>query len=459
MSALTTKHVDRRQGSARQSQLVLALACLGSFSVIIDATIVSITLPDLRADLGFTPATLPWAVNAYMLAFAGGLLFGGRCADVFGRRRILLVGLGIFTVARVAVGFADSPVFLLIARAVQGLGGALLMPVTLSMLTAAFVEPAARARALAIWSAVGAAGAAAGPVLGGVLTQVAGWRWVFFVIAPLGVIGMIGAMVVLPPRDTAVVRPRLDVLGAVLVTAGITGVVLAIMRSAAAGFGDPTVYVAMLAGVALIAMFAVHQAFWSAEPLVPLSIFRLRSVTSANVVIFLLGVGFLGSPVLLSLYMQDVYGYSPLLAGVGYLPSGVAMICGSRSAGWLTVRLGPRRAAALCCAIGGTGFACTAVGIALNAPYFWSVLVAGMIFGFGTAAAFTPLTVAATDGVPPERNGLAAGVLNTVRQTSGAVGLAALSAVALNAGYATAFAVCAACLVAAGVVARILMPH
>ncbi|WP_280410213.1 DHA2 family efflux MFS transporter permease subunit [Nocardia brasiliensis] len=448
----------RAEQPTRQQVLVLALACLGSFSVVMDATIVSITLPDLRADLGFTPAALPWAVNAYTLAFAGCLLFGGRCADVFGRRRILLAGLGIFTVARVAAGFADTPGFLLAARAVQGFGGALLMPVTLSMLTATFLEPAGRARALAIWSAVAAAGAAAGPVLGGLLTELAGWRWVFFVLAPVGVVGMIGAFVVLPRQVRAVARARLDVVGAVLVTAGITGVVLAIMRSAAASWTDPGVLGAVLGGSALIAIFAVHQAFWSAEPLLPLTIFRLRSVTSANIVIFLLGAGFLGSPILLSLYLQDVYGYSPFLAGIGYLPSGIAMVVGSRSAGWLTVRFGARRAAMLCCAIGGLGFLGTALGIALGAPYFWSVLVSGMIFGYGTAAAFTPLTVAATDGVPPERNGLAAGVLNTVRQTSGAVGLAALSAIALSAGYGAAFAACGVCLGAACLVAGALMP-
>ncbi|KAA8889633.1 DHA2 family efflux MFS transporter permease subunit [Nocardia colli] len=440
-------------------RLVLILACIGSFSVIMDATIVSVTLPDLRADLGFTPAALPWAVNAYTLAFAGCLLFGGRCADVFGRRRIMFVGMGIFTVARVAVGLADSPAFLLTARAVQGLGGALLMPVTLSMLTTAFVEPAARARALALWSAVGAAGAASGPVVGGLLTELAGWRWVFFVLAPLGVIGMVGAILVLPPQVSAAPRMRLDIVGALLVTAGITGVVLAIMRSAAVGWTDSGVLGALLGGFALLGIFGIHQTYWAADPILPFDVFRIRSVSSANAVMFLVGAGFLASPVLLALYLQDVHGFSPLLAGVGYLPVGVAMTAGSRSAGWLTVRLGVRTATVLCCAVSATGLAGTAICIALDASYFWTVLICGAILGYGTAAAFTPITVAATNGVPPDRNGLAAGVLNTVRQTSGAVGLAALSAIALSAGYAPSFATCALCLTAAGLVALVTMPR
>ncbi|WP_405164105.1 MFS transporter [Nocardia sp. NBC_01499] len=461
MSVYTTAvtRARGRIGRWEPRRLVLVLACVGSFSVVLDATIVSVTLPDLRADLGFSPAALPWAVNAYTLAFAGCLLFGGRCADVFGRRRIMLIGMGLFTVARVAVGLAESPAFLLIARAAQGVGGALLMPVTLSMLTTTFVEPSTRARALAMWSAVGAAGAASGPVIGGLLTQLVGWRLVFFVLAPLGVAGMVGAFLVLPPRLSGTSRARLDIVGALLVTTGITGVVLAIMRSAAVGWADGMVLGALLGGFALIGIFGVHQTYWAADPILPLDIFRIRSVSSANAVMFLVGAGFLASPVLLSLYLQDVHGYSPMLAGVGYLPVGVAMIAGSRSAGWLTVRLGVRTATMLCCAISTTGLTWTAACIALDASYFWTVLISGAILGYGTAAAFTPITVAATDGVSAERSGLAAGVLNTVRQTSGAVGLAALSAVSLAAGYAASFTACAVCLAAASLVAMVTMPR
>jgi EmrB/QacA subfamily drug resistance transporter len=448
---------------------VLALACAGTFVVILDATIVSVALPAIRFGLGFSPGALTWVVNAYTLAFAGFLLLGGRLSDEFGLRRMFVLGMSLFTVARLAAGLAGSPELLLIARTVQGFGGALLMPVTLSLLTTTFTEPARRARALGTWSAVGAAGAAAGPVIGGLLTQWAGWRSVFFVSVPIGVVAVVAAGAVLPVRVRSGSRGRLDVLGAVLSTAGLVGVVYAVMRSSADGWLLP-----LLGGLLLLGVFLVHQHRWADEPLVALGIFRLRSVLSGNVVIFLLGLGLLASPILLSLYLQDVHGYSPLQAGLAYLPVGVAMFAGSRSASGLSVRLGPRRATALFCAIGAVGFAGVAALAGVHASYVVSVLLPGMVFGFGTAAAFTPITVAATSGVPERQNGLAAGVLNTVRQTSGAIGLAASTALAaavtaawrsttgpaeaLVHGYTAAFIASAVCLAAAAVVAAVAMP-
>ncbi|EMD28078.1 DHA2 family efflux MFS transporter permease subunit [Amycolatopsis azurea] len=452
---------------------VLALACSGSFVVILDATIVSVALPAIRFGLGFSSGALTWVVNAYTLAFAGFLLLGGRLCDEFGVRRMFVLGMSLFTVARLAAGLAASPETLLVARTVQGFGGALLMPVTLSLLTTTFTEPERRARALGTWSAVGAAGAAAGPVIGGLLTQWAGWRWVFFVSVPIGVVAVLAATV-LPPRDRSRPRGRLDVLGAVLSTAGLVGVVYAVMGSSADGWGSGSVLSPLLGGLVLLGVFLLHQHRWADEPLVALGIFRLRSVSSGNVVIFLLGLGFLASPILLSLYLQDVHGYSPLRAGLAYLPVGVAMFAGAQTAGGLSVRLGPRRATTLCCAIGAAGLAGVAALTGPHASYVVSVLLPGMVFGFGTAAAFTPITVAATSGVPEWQNGLAAGLLNTVRQTSGAIGLAALTALAAAVtatwqtggppgeaqvhGYTAAFFASAVCLAAAAVVAAVAMP-
>ncbi|MCO1582538.1 DHA2 family efflux MFS transporter permease subunit [Crossiella sp. SN42] len=445
----------------RTDKLILLLACACAFMVIMDATIVSVALPDIGGALGFPAESLPWVVNAYTLAFAGFLLLGGRCADTFGQRRILLLSLGLFTLARTLGGLATGPGLLLAARAAQGLGGALLMPVTLSLLTTTFTDPDRRTRALATWSSVGAVGAASGPVVGGLLTEALSWRWVFFVTVPIGVAAMVLAARILPPRDRADSPARLDTVGAVLATAGLVGVVYAVMGSAQAGLASPSVFGPLLGGVLLLAVFLVHQARWAADPLVPLGVFRLGSVAAANGVMFLLGLGFFASPVLVSLYLQYVSGATPMEAGLGYLPIGVAMYLGARAAGWLTVRWGARRATVLCCLVGAAGFLATGALLGVDQPYLIAVAVPGAVLGLGSAAAFTPITVAATAGLPPHHNGLAAGLLNAIRQTSGAIGLAVLSTVsatvsggqatrpALAAGYSAAFLLSAAFLVAA----------
>lgn len=455
----------------RTPTLILLLACACAFMAIMDATIVSVALPGIAVGVGLSAESLPWVVNAYTLAFAGFLLLGGRCADAFGQRRIVLLGLVLFTAARTVGGLATGPGLLLAARAVQGLGGALLMPVTLSLLTTTFTEPDRRTRALGTWSAVGATGAAAGPVLGGLLTEGLSWRWVFFVTVPLGLAAIALAMRILPPRDRADGPGRLDAVGAVLATAGLVGVVYAVMESARQGLGSPAVWGPLLGGVLLLVVFLVHQARWAADPLVPLGVFRLGSVAAANVVMFLLGLGFFASPILISLYLQYVSGASPLAAGLGYLPIGVALCLGAQVAGPLTVRWGPRRATVVCCLVGAAGFLGMGAAIGVDRPYLLAVALPGIVLGLGSAAAFTPITVAATSGLPPGQNGLAAGLLNAIRQTSGAIGLAVLSTVSaavagapatrasLAEGYAAALLLSAAFLIAAALAAVFLKPE
>ncbi len=288
-----------------RSTWVLVLACAVTFVVIMDATIVSVALPDIRAEVGFSPATLPWVVNAYTLAFAGFLLLGGRVADVAGRRPTLIAGTVVFTVFRSVAGLTDDPAVLLVARTVQGIGGALLIPVTLALITTTFTDPAARVRALGTWSAVGGIGAALGPVIGGLLIDWVGWRWVFHVTVPVGVAVVVCAALVLPRTPPRVPHPRLDLVGAMLGTVGLLGVIFSIMRSAASSWTAPEVWGPLLAGILLVGVFLLHQARTS-EPLMPLDLFHERAVSSANTVMFLLGLGFFASPVLISLYLQDV---------------------------------------------------------------------------------------------------------------------------------------------------------
>lgn len=460
-----------------RDRAILSLACCGSFVVILDATIVSVALPDIRSALDMTTSALPWTVNAYTLAFAGFLLVGGRLSDRYGQRRVFMLGMIVFTLARAAAGLADATWLLLTARAVQGLGGALLMPVTLSLLTTRFTTATARAKALGTWSAVGAVAAASGPVIGGILTQWTGWRSVFLVSLPVGVAAAVaGARL---PRATATRdRSRVDVVGATIATTALVATVYAVMRSATVGWADASVLLPLAGGLALLGLFLWHQAGWARDPLVPLGIFRSRAVSSGNIVMFLLGLGFFASPILLSLYLQDVHGYSPFGAGMAYLPIGVAMFLGAQSAGRLSVRIGARRASVWCCGIATVGFAgVTAVAAARLDQPLW-MLLPGVVFGFGAAASFTPVTVVATSSVPSRHNGVAAGLLNTVRQTSGAIGLGVLSTVtavvgatwraahprydaatALAHGYTAAFAVSAGCLLVAAVAAAWAMPR
>ncbi|SHL81694.1 MFS transporter [Streptomyces yunnanensis] len=472
---------------------LLALACLVMFLIVLDATIVSVALPSLRADLGIGPTALPWVVNAYTLSFAGFLLVGGRCGDLYGRRRTLLIGISLFTLASAVGGLATEPGPLLIARATQGLGGALLMPTTLSVIIQTFPEGPQRARALAVWSAVGAVGAASGTVLGGVLTQLLDWRWVFLINLPFGAVAATTAWRVLfdARRDVPAEeqrreggelapRQRLDLPGAMLVTAGLAAALYGLMESTAYGWAAPRVWGPVAAGAIMLALFAVHQARWAKQPLVSPSVVRRRPVQVANATMFLLGLAFFASPVLVSLHLQNVHHYSPLRAGLGFLPTAVALMVSGLVTGRLIPRFGARAVAVGGLTLAAAGFGALALTLGGHGPYALTVGLPGVVFGLGVGSAFTPVTACATSGVSPSLAGVAAGILNTTRQVSGAVGLAVLSTLAatgadsyarshpaaggatgadaLAHGNALAFGVAACCALASAVVATRLPP-
>ncbi|MGC0421450.1 DHA2 family efflux MFS transporter permease subunit [Embleya sp. AB8] len=450
-------------------RVLLGLSCLALFIVVLDATIVAVALPDIRDDLDFAGSALPWVVNAYTLAFSGFLLIGGRCADFFGTRRMMLAGLALFTVASLACGLADHPATLLAARAAQGLGGALLMPTTLTLLQHTFPDGPRRTRALMIWSMVGAVGGGAGTVLGGVLTDFLNWRWVFLVNVPLGVLALVVAWRVLPASARAARRGRIDVFGALLATCGLTSAVYGTMESVPKGWSAPAVWGPLAGGLVLFAIFLIHQGRWARDPLVPLGIFRARSVSGANIVMFLMGLGFFASPVLLSLYLQGVHDYSPLQAGLAFVPVACTLMLGARGAGALMAAHGTRRITVAGAALAAAGFLWLALGLGEHGAYVTTVGLPAALFGLGIGACFTPIAQSATTGVPRERAGLASGVLNTTRQVSGAVGLAVLSTISaqvsgahptpgrLAHGYAVAFGVAAACAGAAAVAAALAM--
>ena len=412
--------------------VVLLLVCLGQFMVILDVSVVNVALPSIRTDLGFSASGLQWVVNAYALTFAGFLLLGGRAADLFGRRRLLLLGLSLFSVASLLDGLATSQVELVVARGLQGFGGAVLTPATLTILIATYPEGRARARALGVWSAVAAAGGASGALLGGVITQFLTWRWVFFVNLPIGVAVLIAArLFVAESVGDSEGRRHLDVAGALTVTGGLIAIAWGIARSQALGWGAPEVLGAFIAGLVLLAAFVLVEARLARAPLVPLKLFRSRSITGANFVSFGAGAALFSVWYFQSLYLQGVRGLSPLAAGLTFLPQTLAIIVGSQISSRLIPRFGARPFL-----VGGP----LLIGLGLLwlaqisvSPAIWSaVLIPGAIMTLGAGIAFPAITVAATTGVPRDEAGLASGVVNTTRQVGGSLGLAALVTLAAD---------------------------
>jgi EmrB/QacA subfamily drug resistance transporter len=457
------RRVSQWPGEARPAA-ILALACIGVFVIILDATIVSVALPRIGPDLRFSRSGLAWVVNAYTLAFAGALLVAGRLVANHGTRPIFFAGTGCFGLASLACGLAPSAAVLITARAVQGMAGALVMPATLTMVTTAYPQSGPRSRALGLWSAVGAAGAAAGTVAGGVLTDLAGWRWVFLVNVPVILAAVLTALRILPSSRigpaSGSVRARLDLPGAALATTGLAALVYGVLDSGSAGWASAPVTGALAAAAALLGLFLFHQWRWAGDPLVPLHLFSSRHVSAANSVIFCLGLGFFASPVLVSLYVQDALGYNPLQAGLAFLPAAIALFAGAQAAGRLTQRFGVRLVATTGALTAMAGFAWLA-RVGEHTAYLPGLAGPLLLFGLGIGVAFTPITVAAT-AVPLPLAGVAAGVLNTVRQVSAAIGLAILATLADGhsaSGYDHAFLVAAGAALAGAVGAATLLPR
>jgi len=413
--------------------VILALACLAQFMVVLDVSIVTVALPSIGRDLHYSPGGLQWVVNAYVLTFAGFLLLGGRAADLFGRRRVYLSGIALFTLASLAGGLAADSAWLTAARAVQGVAGAFLSPATLTIIITTFSGDR-RARALGVWSAVAGAGGAAGGILGGVLTSELSWRWVLFVNIPIGVAAIAAALVWLPEsrgpaRDGA--RGRLDVAGAVTVTAGLGALVYAIVGTQTHPWGSARTLWLLFAAAVLLAAFAVIELRLARAPLMPFGLLRSRSVSGANTVMFLIGAAFFSMWYFLSLYLQNVLGYSALRAGLAFLPMGIVIIAGAQASSRLMPRVGVRPLLQAGTLLAAAGFAWLSA-IAPHASYWSHVFGPGCVISLALGVLFTPLAAAATAGVPYTEAGLASGVLNTSRQIGGSLGLAVLATIATD---------------------------
>lgn len=411
---------------ARRKTLTLFLCCLAQFMVILDVSIVNVALPSIRGDLGFSAAGLQWVVNAYTLAFAGFLLLGGRAADLVGRRAVFIAGLGVFGVASLVGGFAQSDGMLVAARAIQGLGGAIVAPATLSILTTTFTEGAERNKALGLWAAMGGAGGAAGALLGGVLTEWLSWRWILFINVPIGLGACLAATRVLYAGKKETATRHFDLAGAVTVTVGLVVLTYGIVGSEQHGWGSGRTLGLMAAGAALLALFTVIESRLAEAPLVPLRIFGSRQLTGANIVVLFMGSSAFAMWYFVSLYLQEVLGFSPIQAGLAFLPMTLSIVVASQVAGRLVGTLGAGRVLTI-------GMTSIGVGMLLlshvRADGSWAVdvLIPSLFCSTGIGFSFVPVTIAATSGVAGPEAGLASGLVNTSRQVGGSLGLALLA--------------------------------
>jgi EmrB/QacA subfamily drug resistance transporter len=410
---------------------VLSLLCLGQLMVVLDLSIVNVALPQIRDSLGFSDVGLQWVVNAYAITFCGFLLFGGRAADVFGRRRLFVLGLVLFTVASLVGALAQNPGTLIAARVAQGLGGAILSPATLTLVNTTFTEPPRRAKAMAAWSAVAGGGAALGSALGGVLTDLINWRWILLVNLPVGIVAVVAAFLLLNESRAEDRKVRLDLPGSALVTLGLAAVVYGLVNTAGHGWGAAVSLVPLIGGVVLLVWFVVHEATVAKEPLMPLRFFRSRSVTVANLTMFWLGCAVIAHFYFLSLYMQNVLHYSPLAAGLAFLPGAALMTIGAYSGPAAMKRVGIRPLVIVGPIIAGLGLLWL-TRVPQNGSYVADLLFPMMLVTFGTGLAMMPIAFAATSGIPREQAGLASGLINTTRQIGGAIGLAVLATIAAS---------------------------
>ncbi|MFB6672120.1 MFS transporter [Streptomyces sp. NPDC056390] len=409
--------------------MILWIACIAQFVVTLDVAIVNVALPAMQQGLDLSGAGQQWVVNAYAIGFAGLLLLGGTVADLIGVKRAFLAGLTLFAVVSLIGGLATSGTVLIISRAAQGVGAALLAPATLTLITTTFTEPTARTRALGAWSAVMAAGGASGAVIGGLLTQYAGWRWVMFVNVPVAVALGIAALSQVPAAATArgALR-RLDIPGAVLATCGLAVLVFGIVSLETHAPTSPTVWAPAAAGLLLLgSFFAVESKV--KRPLLPLRMLRMRSLVTANAVTVAMGASMFALWFILSLALQQVLGYSPVRAGLGFLPGTIGLAGGAQISTRVVGRMGPRRLLVSGLLLSTLGFWWFS-GISSQGSYASDVLGPLFVTTLGLGLSMTPLTVLATTGVERADAGLASGLVNTSRQVGGALGLAVLASIA-----------------------------
>ena len=429
MTVHSDAEVDTHRAASPHRGLILALALVAQFVVVIDGTIVTVALPSMQSDLGFaSQLELQWVINAYVLLFGGVLLLGGRLGDLIGRQRLLIAGLTLFTGASLVNGIAQTSEVMIVGRAVQGLGAALVSPAVLAIIVATFTGAAERAKALGVFSAVTASASAAGMIAGGVLTEQLSWRWIFLVNLPIGIVAVAMAMRFIPNNGHEGPRPRLDVIGAATITGGMTLLTYAIVNAHEWGWDSARFLGTAAVAVLALVVFVITETR-AKEPLVRLSIFRSRSLTVSNIVMFLMVGGLFTTMFFPTLYLQQIFGYSPIETGFAYLVWPVTMAVAGGVAQKLIAKFDPRPTLVV-------GLLFVAGGLFSfhslppDGSYVANVLPGLLLTAIGAGLSWATLFLLATMGVPVEDSGLASGLINTSQQIGAALGLAAMSTVA-----------------------------
>jgi EmrB/QacA subfamily drug resistance transporter len=470
VAARETEEVEEGATPSARRWLALGLVSFGALMIVLDGTIVNIALPTIQRDLGFSQADLAWVVNAYVLTFGGFLLLGGRAADLIGRRAIFIAGLAVFTAASLACGFANTQWLLVAARAVQGVGGAIVQAVALSLILDLFPEPVARAKAMSVWGFVASAGGAVGVVLGGALTQAGDWHLIFLINVPIGLLAIACARPLLPAAPGIGLEGGVDVAGALTITVAPMLAVYGILTASEHGWDSPLALASIALAVVVLAAFIAIERRVPA-PLVPLRIFRSKAITLSNVLIACVTASFFGWFFFSPLYMQRVLGFDSLQTGIGFLPA--MIVLGAMSLGIaakIVLRFGPKPSV-----VGGLILIVSGLVLFVRTPvggaYVIDVLPAMLILALGGGISFLPLILIAVGDASPEDSGLVSGLVSTSQMVGGAIGLAVLASVAamttggasadpaaLNNGYHAAFLV-AAVLAAVGLAIATRLPH
>jgi EmrB/QacA subfamily drug resistance transporter len=402
--------------------LILAVVGAAFFMTILDVAIVTVAIPSIQTDLKISESTVQWLLTAYAITFGGFLLLGGRMADLLGRRRIFVVGLILFTLASLTCGLSTSAGVLIAARAVQGIGAAIISPAALSIVSTTFTEGAERNKALGIWGALGGSGAAAGVLFGGILTKYLGWQWIFYVNVPVGALVLALTRPIVPESREEQVQRSFDAAGAMTVTSGLALLVYAISKAPEVGWGSARTILFLLASVAVLAAFVVIE-LRSRAPVMPFSIFRVKTVTAANVVGFLLGAVIFANFFVLTLYVQQVLGWSALKTGLTFLATAGTTVIWAGVSQALVTKIGVRSVmTAGLVFLGAALYWYTRIPV--HGHYWPDLLPAYLVFAVGIAFAFVPVSIAALAGVSSGQSGLASGLINTAQQIGGAVGVA-----------------------------------